>query len=134
MDFALSLAWRLLLAVALVANPLIGIGGNANAKAPALATSAACPEMAMATAAEPAKPAAQAAQAAQAHGHCHERGCPDSLCGSACDMGACVGHCAFILGGTALPVWRGADVQFAATLVRDAQPPLLAPLIRPPIA
>jgi hypothetical protein len=114
MNTACSLAWRFLLVIAIVANPLLGLGGSVHAQAPGLSEAPPCHEM--------------------QNPPCHDNGCPDSMCGAACEMGACVGHCVYLLAAIALPVWRGSDAQLAPRLARDARPPLLARLIRPPIA
>lgn len=135
MNVACSLAWRLLLAVALVANPLVGMAGGPPAKAPTSAPVATdmppCHDMDMADATPP---SLLAADDSDQKAPCHDHGCPDSNCASACKMGACVGHCVFLVGAVALADWHGSAAQLATRLVQDARPPLLAPLIRPPIA
>jgi hypothetical protein len=132
MNFACSLAWRLLLAVALIANPLIGMGGSAQAKSKAAAATQTqpCSQMRMGGD-QSVKPHGSVATHKAA---CHDQRCPNSSCGSSCDMGTCVGHCVYLAGTAALPVWRDADAQLPLTVVQAAPPPMLAPLIRPPIA
>lgn len=130
MKFACSLAWRLLLLVALVANPLIGMSGDAHAKATVATEAAPCAEMEMVG---DSMPGLSAAGEVGQQPPCHDHGCPDSICGSACEMGSCVGHCVYLLNPVALPVWRGSDANLAPRLTRHARQPLLAPLIRPPI-
>jgi hypothetical protein len=111
----------LLLTIALVANPLVGMASVVHASSPVASESPPCHEMGMAAGKVSPPP-------------CHEHGCPESDCGSACAMGACVGHCVFLVDAVALPIRHGSDARLPFQAARDAMPPLLALPIRPPIA